>query len=222
VQPQLQGLGQFQRTSGGSNSYNKDNNNNNNNNAVDTTNSSQYPPSESEYGTEYGSESEYGGDSESPYNQNQKNQTQKNEATSTTTDTKTTTSPSTTVDTVVGGLIEPGPLDIIMGRGCHNTNKSGNVRLKQLLETYYEQYNTTRSKNAKSALVAKIFQQIQQAGSRFLVQSKEQPGHWDIAPYKKAHDKIAHDFRNMRRKAAKQLSTADAADFPITRPAHFI
>jgi len=116
-------------------------------------------------------------------------------------------------DTVV--VILPGPLDIIMGRGCHNKNKPGNIRLKNLLETYYEQYNSTRSKNAKSALVQDIFHQVHNTGSRFLIQDKEKPGQWTIALYKKSHDKIAHDFRNMRRKALTTTTSTTAADTTI-------
>ena len=121
-------------------------------------------------------------------------------------------------------VIVRGPLDIIMGRGCHD-NKSGNERLKQLVGMYYEQYNTTRLKNGKSALVANIYQQIQQSGSRFLVKSKDTPGHWIIAAYKKAYNKISHDFRNMRLKVALATTTTTStmdADVPIKRPAHIM
>jgi hypothetical protein len=67
-------------------------------------------------------------------------------------------------------VIVPGPLDILMGRGCHNTNKPGTVHFKKLLETYRSQYDSTNSKNEKNAIVQTILQQVTDSGSRFLIQ----------------------------------------------------
>ena len=129
--------------------------------------------------------------------------------------------------------ILPGPLDIIMGRGCHNTKKPGTVRLKKLLETYRSQYDSTNSKNEKNAIVQTILQQVTDSGSRFLIQDTtttttasssnsntsgsrdnsgngnghDKEGRWIISSHQKAYDKIAHDLRNMRRRRAATSAT---------------
>ena len=130
--------------------------------------------------------------------------------------------------------ILPGPLDIIMGRGCHNTKKPGTVRLKKLLETYRSQYDSTNSKNEKNAIVQTILQQVTDSGSRFLIQDttttttasssnsntsgsrdnsgsgnrNDKEGRWIISSHQKAYDKIAHDLRNMRRRRAVAAAAA--------------
>ena len=130
-------------------------------------------------------------------------------------------------------VIVPGPLDIIMGRGCHNTNKPGNVRLKNLLETYRSQYDSTNSKNEKNAIVQTILQQVTDSGSRFLIQDTAaataittsssnsstsggkninsngngKEGRWIVSSHQKAYDKIAHDLRNMRRRRVATTTT---------------
>ena len=115
------------------------------------------------------------------------------------------------VDTAVGGsssrmdnddeedVILPSPFDIIMGSGNHNKNKPGNARLRTLLESYSDRYNSTRSTNEKTALIQTILKHVDESGSRFLIQDKDTHGMWTIAARAKAHDKIANDFRNMRR-----------------------
>ena len=104
-------------------------------------------------------------------------------------------------------VILPGPFDIIMGRGCHNKNKPGNARLKTLLESYRDRYDSMQSKNEKTVLIQTILKHVDESGSRFLIQDKDTPGMWTIAAHAKAHDKIAHDFRNMRRNKATTWNT---------------
>jgi hypothetical protein len=106
-------------------------------------------------------------------------------------------------------ILVPGPLDVIMGRGRHNKNKPGNCKLQQKLEEHYEQYEMA-DKYQKTALAEHILNVMKGEGSRFLVrQGEKKHGLWVQVSEEKARDKIAHDFRNMRRACANKAESEE-------------
>jgi len=114
-------------------------------------------------------------------------------------------------------IVVPNVLDVIMGRGRHNKKKPGNRKLNQLLETYQDEYEAS-DKFQKTVLSEVVVSKMIEDGSRFLVREGEKKhGVWVEVSLEKARDKVAHDFRNLRRNAkiAKQNATDSfgASDF---------
>lgn len=93
----------------------------------------------------------------------------------------------------------PGPMDVIMGRGRHNKKRPGNQKLMKILESYAEEYENS-DKFQKTALSEVVVSKMAREGSRFLVREGDKKhGLWVEISFEKARDKVAHDFRNMRR-----------------------
>jgi hypothetical protein len=106
-------------------------------------------------------------------------------------------------------IVVPNVLDVIMGRGRHNKKKPGNRKLNQMLETYQDEYEAS-DKFQKTVLSEVVVSKMIGDGSRFLVREGEKKhGMWVEVSLEKARDKVAHDFRNLRRNAkiAKQNAT---------------
>jgi hypothetical protein len=111
--------------------------------------------------------------------------------------------------------------DVILGRGLHNKNNPGNLRLKLLLEKQYEAYNNPSLNRAqKTAIVNSIVKQMEDAGSRFVYPADDDTvclandAHsgssyrgWLVASDERIRDKITHDFRNMKRAAISSTKT---------------
>lgn len=98
-------------------------------------------------------------------------------------------------------IVVPGVLDVIMGRGRHNKKKPGNRKLNQLLESYRDEYEAS-DKFQKTVLAEVVVSKMIEEGSRFLVREGEKKhALWVEVSLDKARDKVAHDFRNLRRNA---------------------
>jgi hypothetical protein len=112
------------------------------------------------------------------------------------------------------------PTDVILGRGAHNKTNPGNLRLKLLLDEYYDQYHSLTNKSMKTALVNEVMKKMQDAGSRFVYEADDSQDtsmtdgsssignsvsdsssyrRWLQATSDKIRDKISHDLRNMKR-----------------------
>ena len=108
----------------------------------------------------------------------------------------------------------PGVCDVIMGRGRHNKKKPGNRKLNKLLETYQDEYEAS-DKFQKTVLSEVVVSKMIEDGSRFLVREGEKKnGMWVEVSLEKARDKVAHDFRNLRRNAkmAEKKAAMTASD----------
>ena len=102
-------------------------------------------------------------------------------------------------------------MDVIMGRGRHNKKKPGNQKLNQLLESYQAEYEAS-DKFQKTVLSEVVVSKMIEDGSRFLVREGEKiHGIWVEVTLEKARDKVAHDFRNLRRNAKLAREKGDAA-----------
>ena len=114
----------------------------------------------------------------------------------------------------------PGPLDVIMGRGRHNQKKPGNRKLNLLLESYAEEYEAS-DKFQKTVLSEVFVSKMKNDGSRFLIREGDRKKHsiWVEVSLEKARDKVAHDFRNLRRNAKIALKNAAEAKVAVVSSA---
>ncbi len=111
-------------------------------------------------------------------------------------------------------ILVPAMYDVIMGRGRHNKKKPGNRKLNDLLEAYQEEYERS-DKFQKTVLSEMVVSKMIEGGSRFLVREGDKKhGMWVEVSLEKARDKVAHDFRNLRRSAKAAQTTNAAVDFP--------
>ena len=112
-------------------------------------------------------------------------------------------------------ILVPAMYDVIMGRGRHNKKKPGNRKLNDLLEAYQEEYERS-DKFQKTVLSEVVVAKMIEGGSRFLVREGDKThGMWVEVSLEKARDKVAHDFRNLRRSAkAAQNTNSAAAEVP--------
>lgn len=118
-----------------------------------------------------------------------------------------------------GCIFVPGPLDVIMGRGRHNKKKPGNRKLNLLLESFAAEYEAS-DKFQKTVMSEIVVSKMHAEGSRFLVREGDKKhGIWVEVSVEKARDKVAHDFRNLRRNAklAKEKAAAEAAAQTISQ-----
>lgn len=99
-------------------------------------------------------------------------------------------------------ILEPSPMDVLVGRGQAGTKSLGNQRLKKLLEEYHARYEAG-SRFDKIVIGQTIFSKLKESGSRFLTRSKEMGG-WEIVCEASAKDTISHGFRNLRRMAKEK------------------
>jgi hypothetical protein len=109
-------------------------------------------------------------------------------------------------------IFVPGTLDVIMGRGRHNKKKPGNRKLNLLLESYAKEYEAS-DKFQKTVLSEVVVSKMKNDGCRFLIREGDMKKHsiWVEVSLEKARDKVAHDFRNLRRNAKIALKNAAEA-----------
>jgi len=107
----------------------------------------------------------------------------------------------------------PAPNDVIMGRGPWNRNHPGNLRLKSMLERERERYEYVNRFERMRIVDSMLNELYHDFGARFLFKPRAKaPGASNRSPHSntsgdvwceakrdKAHDKITHDFRNLRR-----------------------
>eukprot|EP00531_Pseudo-nitzschia_arenysensis_P005981 CAMPEP_0116152942 /NCGR_PEP_ID=MMETSP0329-20121206/20955_1 /TAXON_ID=697910 /ORGANISM="Pseudo-nitzschia arenysensis, Strain B593" /LENGTH=870 /DNA_ID=CAMNT_0003649767 /DNA_START=126 /DNA_END=2738 /DNA_ORIENTATION=+ len=101
----------------------------------------------------------------------------------------------------------PAPNDVIMGRGPWNRNHPGNLQLKAMLERERDRYERVNRFERMQIVDAMLNELYNDLGARFLYKPKPQQTKggeacddvWLEAKRDKAHDKITHDFRNLRR-----------------------
>jgi hypothetical protein len=108
---------------------------------------------------------------------------------------------------------EPGPLDVVMGRGYDTQIHPGNLRYLNIIAERQKDYKKSLLIHEKTAIAKGIVRLIKEAGGRFL----QQDGHgWKLVDDKKARTKVSSAFRDSRRKsmAAPPISNAAAKSKP--------
>lgn len=94
--------------------------------------------------------------------------------------------------------LQPGPNDIIMGRGRRGQKSAGNKRYRSLLRLYRARYEAAN--NFEKTLVAELVLKIlREDGARFLKPQRFGDGSgWVEVSDEVAREKISHAFRNLR------------------------
>ena len=113
-------------------------------------------------------------------------------------------SPSTEEGLILGTeeVLNPGPQDIIMGRGKRASRYVGNRKLRDIFEERYAVYEEGSS-GSRKALARSVYLHLIQSGARFLNYS-ERDNVWSDLDENSAIAKILHGFRNHRIKVNKQ------------------
>lgn len=97
------------------------------------------------------------------------------------------------------GVLVPGPIDVLMGRGKAIESSPGNNHLRFLISSHYSKYDDA-ARCEKNVVCLWILGMIQEKGGKFLKKNGHQG--WVEVPEAKAIDKISHDFRNYRVRGA--------------------
>lgn len=89
-------------------------------------------------------------------------------------------------------------VDVVFGRGKHQRNHVGNQRMRNLVESHREEYESSfGGRNGKTNVAKKIVRIVQSEGGRFL---KPTPDGWCEVTDDVASSKVAHAFRDGRKK----------------------
>ena len=134
-----------------------------------------------------------------------------------------------TAKNISTGIIIPGPMDIMMGRGSHARKSQGNIRFRMILNEYYDKYNSA-SRNARMNVACQVLAQLKSHGCRFIKIVDNNSDTASAGDTNNAHmlqecdsdesiEKISHAFRNMRTakrnkkegRTAKDKSTKDVS-----------
>ena len=123
-----------------------------------------------------------------------------------------------TTDKKEGIITEPGPLDVVMGRGYEAQIHPGNIRYRSIIAERQTVYDKSRSYE-KVVVVKAILLLVKEYGGRFL----RQDGHgWKLEDAQAVRTKIGCAFRDRRKaKPAPPISNAAAkskAPKPATAP----
>ncbi len=117
-------------------------------------------------------------------------------------------------------IVVPTANDVIMGRGPWNRNNAGNLRLKAMIERERDEYDCANRFERMRIVDAMLNELFNKFGSRFVHKAKtDDPvakDIWLVAKRDKAHDKITHDFRNLRRQ--KNSSTKSSPGVNNRKP----
>ena len=85
--------------------------------------------------------------------------------------------------------------DILLGRGIPIQSHPGNVRLAQIIEDQWADYNNA-AKFDKTAIAWNIVKMIQSNGGRFLERDKADIGKWKVTADDTARHKVSYGFRS--------------------------
>mmetsp|Transcript_17358 Transcript_17358/g.42463 ORF Transcript_17358/g.42463 Transcript_17358/m.42463 type:complete len:321 (+) Transcript_17358:136-1098(+) len=100
--------------------------------------------------------------------------------------------------------IQPWPNDVLFGRGVGCQNHSGNIRFREIMMGYKEQYdNVPRSK--RRIVMATLRQAMKASGTRFLRLNKD--GFWEECNATEIDTKIGQFFRSLRKHKRESLKS---------------
>ncbi|CAJ1939189.1 unnamed protein product [Cylindrotheca closterium] len=102
-------------------------------------------------------------------------------------------------------IIQPWPSDVLFGRGVGCQNHPGNVRFREIMDGYKEQYdNFPRSK--RRIVMANLREGLKSSGTRFLRMNKG--GYWEECNAAEVDTKIGQYFRSLRKFKKESLKSA--------------
>ena len=106
------------------------------------------------------------------------------------------------------GLFEPGPKDILLGKGRNIENSPGNLRFRRLIAQFHDQYNRL-CRFERTTFATTMLISVKNSGGRFYKKSSSSSSSnrqevWEEVDDDVARDKITHAFRNYRTKLARE------------------
>ena len=115
----------------------------------------------------------------------------------------TTGTPDTSSSSSSGVILEPGPFDVVFGRGKGNQNRPGNARLRVVVNMYMEQYEQA-DRIGKTTISENVIRIIQDSSGKFLREdTSANDGGWvEVTDLEEVRKKVSHAFR--ARRAAQQ------------------
>jgi len=129
---------------------------------------------------------------------------------------KTTTTTTTTMTTQFPGVICPKNEDVLLGKGTVISRHPGNVRMRQILESFSNQYDSSERRKDKTSLTWEIWTEITKSGARFL---KEDPqrGWWVEVDEATARRKIVVGMRDLKtRQQSSKMQTSRSSTSAFT------
>eukprot|EP00980_Cylindrotheca_fusiformis_P003404 scaffold758_cov104-Cylindrotheca_fusiformis.AAC.3 len=99
-----------------------------------------------------------------------------------------------------GRIIHPLSTDVLLGRGWHQQEHPGNLKLARIVDEHRVSYKAARKRD-KIKLNWHIVEIIRESGGRFLERSQETGGGWVEAGEASARDKVSKCFRTKTRQS---------------------
>jgi hypothetical protein len=107
-------------------------------------------------------------------------------------------------------VMVPSELDVLLGRGRAIQEHTGNLRCRQLVASYRDQYDRG-TKTEKTDIIRLVVEGVHKWGGRFLERSDD-GAVWSQVTDDHARYKISHGFRNHKRLAAQKHTTIGRDD----------
>lgn len=105
---------------------------------------------------------------------------------------------------------EPTEKDVVFGKGRFIQNLAGNVRLRRLIKSHFDQYESADSPQDKTLMAMRLVADIKASGGKFLKEDTSAPGRYIEVDSITAREKIAATFHSHRRRS-KQSKAAETA-----------
>eukprot|EP00339_Tiarina_fusa_P004924 CAMPEP_0117013002 /NCGR_PEP_ID=MMETSP0472-20121206/10810_1 /TAXON_ID=693140 ORGANISM="Tiarina fusus, Strain LIS" /NCGR_SAMPLE_ID=MMETSP0472 /ASSEMBLY_ACC=CAM_ASM_000603 /LENGTH=482 /DNA_ID=CAMNT_0004716191 /DNA_START=113 /DNA_END=1561 /DNA_ORIENTATION=+ len=105
-------------------------------------------------------------------------------------------------------ILQPGPHDVLVGRGRPYQEYIGNQRLSRLVESHSERYRNMEDRFEKSCILLEIVKTVRDSNGRFL---QKTAGGWKVASDKVAREKTCSAFRS-------KVGKANQSDVMIKQP----
>jgi len=98
-------------------------------------------------------------------------------------------------DSAVINKCDPGPRDIVMGRGNHVFNHIANRRYRKVIDLHVEEYVNSVDRSQKTYMVRKVIFTLLKASYRFLKPTKEK-GNYEELDHQEILRKVGHSLRD--------------------------
>ena len=110
--------------------------------------------------------------------------------------------------------MHPLTIDVVLGRGWHQQEHPGNLRLARIVDEHRQIYKDSR-KLHKTHLNWKIVELVRESGGRFLERSPG--GGWVQASDESARDKVSKCFRTQTKRSSTKAPSPSEKNKPVQR-----
>lgn len=107
-----------------------------------------------------------------------------------------------------GKIMHPLSADVLLGRGWHQQEHPGNLKLARIVDDHRTAYKSARKRH-KINLNWRIVEIIRDSGGRFLERSQGAGGGWVEAGDANARDKVSKCFRTKTRQNSTFMGIED-------------